>query len=114
MARRQCRHRISAVSIDSWMGALRERNFRLYFVGQLTSWIGTDMTMVALAFAAFRSGRSATALGIVLMAGAVPLAVFILVGGVIAGAGRPVREPPFRLGGGGSSHGGVTVANVLR
>lgn len=66
------------------MGALRERNFRLYFVGQLTSWIGTGMTMVALAFAVFRSDRSATALGIVLMAGTVPLAVFILVGGVIA------------------------------
>jgi predicted MFS family arabinose efflux permease len=72
------------MTFDSWVGALRERNFRLYFIGQLTSWIGTGMTMVALAFAVFRSERSATALGIVLMADTIPLALFILVGGVIA------------------------------
>jgi MFS family permease len=70
--------------IESWLGALRERNFRLYFVGQLTSAIGTGMTSVALAFAVLASDRSATALGVVLAANAVPLAVFLLVGGVIA------------------------------
>lgn len=69
---------------DSSLGALGERNFRLYFVGQLASWIGTGMAMVALAFAVFRTERSATALGVVLMAEAVPLALFILVGGVVA------------------------------
>jgi MFS family permease len=70
--------------IESWLGALRERNFRLYFVGQLTSAIGTGMTSVALAFAVLASDRSATALGVVLAANAVPLAAFLLVGGVIA------------------------------
>jgi hypothetical protein len=33
--------------------ALRERNFRLYFVGQTTSAVGNAMVPVALAFASF-------------------------------------------------------------
>ncbi|MGC9961800.1 MAG: MFS transporter [Acidimicrobiales bacterium] len=69
---------------DLWMGALRERNFRLYFIGQLTSAVGTGMTSVALAFAVLASDRSATALGVVLAADAVSLAGFLLIGGVIA------------------------------
>jgi hypothetical protein len=72
------------MSWESWVGALRERNFRLYFTGQLTSAIGTGMTSVALAFAVFQDDRSATALGVVLAADAVSLAGFLLVGGVIA------------------------------
>lgn len=72
------------MQLDAWLGALRERNFRYYFVGQLTSAIGSGMTSVALAFAVLADDRSATALGVVLTASTVPLAVFLLVGGVIA------------------------------
>jgi len=39
------------MGLEKWTGALRERNFRLYFLGQLTSSIGTGMTPVALSFA---------------------------------------------------------------
>ncbi|HLN06436.1 MAG TPA: MFS transporter [Acidimicrobiales bacterium] len=69
--------------LEKWLGALHERNFRLYFVGQLTSAIGTGMTPVALSFAvlALRHG-SATDVGAVLTAETVPLVVFLLVGGV--------------------------------
>jgi MFS family permease len=71
--------------LEKWMGALHERNFRLYFLGQLTSSIGSGMAPVALAFAvlALHHG-SASEVGAVLAAEAVPLVVFLLVGGVAA------------------------------
>jgi MFS family permease len=67
------------------MGALHERNFRLYFLGQLTSAVGSGMTPVALSFAvlALRRG-SASDVGAVLAAETVPLVIFLLVGGVAA------------------------------
>ena len=37
--------------LEKWLGALHERNFRLYFLGQLTSSVGTGMMPVALSFA---------------------------------------------------------------
>jgi MFS family permease len=70
--------------LDAWIGALKERNFRYYFIGQLTSAVGTGMASVALAFAVLASDRSASALGVVLASSTVPLAVFLLAGGVIA------------------------------
>lgn len=66
------------------LGALADRDFRLYFVGQLTSAIGTGMTAVALSFAVLASHGTASAVGVVLAAQTAPLAVFLLVGGVIA------------------------------
>ncbi len=71
------------MGLEKWTGALHERNFRLYFLGQLTSAIGTGMTPVALSFAvlALRHG-SASDVGTVLAAQTVPLVVFLLVGGV--------------------------------
>ncbi|MGD0084863.1 MAG: MFS transporter [Acidimicrobiales bacterium] len=70
--------------LDRWIGALSERNFRLYFIGRLTSSIGTSMTPVALSFAVLTSDHSVSDLGYVLTAGTVPLVVFLLVGGVLA------------------------------
>jgi MFS family permease len=66
-----------------WVGALRERDFRLFFTGQLTSNIGTQMAPVAIAFAVLGGGGSATDLGLVLMAQTIPLIVFVLAGGVL-------------------------------
>jgi MFS family permease len=65
------------------LGALREREFRLLFTGQLISLLGDSFTSVALAFAVLAIG-SPTALGIVGAAKAVPLVAFLLVGGVFA------------------------------
>lgn len=65
------------------MGALSERNFRLFFVGQTTSQIGSGMAPVAIAFAVLRHG-TASDLGFVSAAGLTPLVVLLLVGGVIA------------------------------
>jgi predicted MFS family arabinose efflux permease len=70
---------------ERWLGALHERNFRLYFIGQVTSAVGSGMAPVAVAFAVLaRHNASASDVGAVLAAGAVPLVLFILVGGVAA------------------------------
>ncbi|MFZ0173758.1 MAG: MFS transporter [Acidimicrobiales bacterium] len=66
------------------MGALRGRNFRLYFVGQTASAVGSAMVPVALAFAVLRLTGSAEDLGFVLTAYAVSQLIFLLAGGVVA------------------------------
>ena len=68
-----------------FFGALRERQFRLLWLGQATSTLGDGLVPVALAFAVIQSlDRGPTALGIVLAAGSLPLVVFVLAGGVWA------------------------------
>jgi predicted MFS family arabinose efflux permease len=64
--------------------ALRERQFRLLFTGQIISLLGDAITGVALAFAVLDLTGSATDLGYVFAARAVPLITFLLVGGVFA------------------------------
>jgi MFS family permease len=63
--------------------ALRERQFRLLFTGQIISLFGDALTGVALAFAVLDIG-SATDLGYVFAAKTVPLVGFLLIGGVFA------------------------------
>jgi MFS family permease len=66
-------------------GALRERQFRLLWLGQASSTLGDGLVPVALAFAVIKSlDRGPTALGIVLAAGSLPVVVFVLAGGVWA------------------------------
>jgi Major Facilitator Superfamily len=66
-------------------GALRERRFRLLWLGQATSTLGDGLVPVALAFAVIQTlDGSATDLGIVLAAQTLPLVTFVLVGGVWA------------------------------
>jgi predicted MFS family arabinose efflux permease len=63
---------------------LRQRDFRLYFIGQSVSLFGDGMTRVALAFAVLSSGGSASAVGLVLAANVLPEIACVLVGGVVA------------------------------
>jgi MFS family permease len=60
-----------------------ERPFRLLFAGQALSVVGDRITPVALAFAVLDLG-TATDLGIIFAAGALPFALFALAGGVVA------------------------------
>jgi len=62
--------------------ALRERDFRLLFLGQSFSLLGSAVTTVAMAFAVYEIGGSNTAVGVVLAAALVPVILFLLVGGV--------------------------------
>jgi hypothetical protein len=64
--------------------ALRERQFRLLFTGQIVSLFGDAVTGVALAFAVLDLTGSATDLGYVFAAKTIPLVGFLLIGGVFA------------------------------
>jgi len=66
------------------LGALQEREFRLFFTGQLVSLLGDAVTPFALVWAVLDLTGSARDLGLVLAAKVAPLVVFLLVGGVFA------------------------------
>ena len=63
---------------------LRGREFRLLFAGQAVSGLGNQMAGIALAFAVLEVGGSASAVGLVLGAGALALVAALLAGGVVA------------------------------
>jgi predicted MFS family arabinose efflux permease len=63
---------------------LKERDFRLFFVGQSASLLGDGMVGVALAFAVLDLTGSPADLGYVLAARTIPLIAVLLIGGVIA------------------------------
>ena len=69
------------MSRRKWLEALEERNFRLFFIGQTASQVGSGMAPVATVFAVLAHG-TASDVGYVLAAGTVPLVVLLLVGGV--------------------------------
>jgi len=66
------------------LGALQEREFRLFFTGQLVSLLGDAVTPFALAWAVLDLTGSARDLGFVIAAKTAPLVVFLLAGGVFA------------------------------
>jgi MFS family permease len=66
------------------LGALEEREFRLFFTGQLVSLLGDAVTPFALAWAVLDLTGSARDLGFVIAAKTAPLVIFLLVGGVFA------------------------------
>src|SRR5215472_8574537 len=66
------------------LAPLRERNFRRFYAGYVTSLLGTSMSGVALVFAVLGSGGTATDLGYVQAARIVPQVVFVLGAGVLA------------------------------
>ena len=74
---------------DSWSGrltafrALRHRNFRLFFVGQLISLIGTWMQMVAQSWLVLKLSNSPLMLGVVSFAGFMPIVLVALFAGVV-------------------------------
>ena len=64
--------------------ALRVRNYRLFFIGQLISLTGSWMQTTAQAWLVLELTRSPLALGLVTTLQFLPLMLFSLVGGVIA------------------------------
>ena len=66
------------------MNALRERNFRLYWLGQAISNIGNWMQVVALGWFVLQIAGSPIALGLLGLAQFLPILVLSLAGGVLA------------------------------
>ncbi len=63
--------------------ALRHRNYRLFFVGQGTSLVGTWITRVALSWLVYRLTKSEAMLGVVGFAGQIPTFVVAPLAGVL-------------------------------
>jgi MFS family permease len=62
--------------------ALRSRDFRIYFAGQLVSMAGTWMQQIAMGWLAYRLTDSALVLGLLGFASQAPILLFGLLGGV--------------------------------
>jgi hypothetical protein len=62
--------------------ALRHRNFALLFSGQSLSRLGDFVFNIALAWWVLEKTGSALAMGTVMVFGAVPMLIFVLIGGV--------------------------------
>ena len=80
-------------------GVLRERDFRRFYTGYVTSLLGSAISTVAIARAVLDSGGGATGLGYVFAAGVVSQVVLLPVGavyGLVSSAVvltlRPVRD----------------------
>ncbi|MBI5576864.1 MAG: MFS transporter [Deltaproteobacteria bacterium] len=70
--------------LASTFRALRHRNFRLWFYGQLTSLVGTWMQTIAQNWLVYQLTGSALDLGLVNFVGAIPLVPLTLYAGAIA------------------------------
>src|SRR4051812_24633005 len=68
----------------SLLRALRHRNFRLFFGGQLVSLVGTFLTQIATVWFVYRLTKDTRLLGIVGFAGQLPMFVLAPVAGVWA------------------------------
>ena len=65
-------------------GVLAERDFRTFYLGYVTSLLGTSMSTVAVAWAVLESTGSASDLGYVLAANVIPQVVLLAFAGAIA------------------------------
>jgi MFS family permease len=75
---------MSQLSGSGTLAPFQERNFRLFYVGQLVSMIGTWLQFVAEGWLVFELTRSPAWLGIVAGAGAAPGLLLTLTGGQVA------------------------------
>jgi MFS family permease len=81
---RQHRTPVGQISLRQTFRALRHRNYRLFFYGQLVSLIGTWMQSTAMSWLVYQITGSKLLLGVVAAASSAPMMVFSLWGGAIA------------------------------
>src|SRR5262245_20933616 len=80
----ELRPRRARPSVKQTFAALRYRNYRLWFTGQLVSLFGTWMQATAQGYLVFQLTNSPAYLGYVGFAAGVPAWLFTLYGGVVA------------------------------
>src|SRR4051812_50201902 len=73
------------------LAPLRNRDYRLLFVAQFVSFLGTMISYVALPYQVYRATGSSLSVGLLGVAELVPLLATAFIGGVLAGAGGPRR-----------------------
>ncbi len=71
-------------SLNRTFAALKYRNYRLWFIGQLSSLVGTWMQTAAQGFLVFQLTNSPTYLGVVGFVSGIPSWIFMLYAGVVA------------------------------
>ena len=71
-------------SLNRTFAALRYRNYRLWFIGQLSSLVGTWMQATAQSFLVFQLTHSDASLGLLVFVSGIPAWMFTLFGGVVA------------------------------
>ena len=69
-------------TLPGLLRALRHRNYRLFFLGQSISLIGTWMSRIATAWLVWRLTHSPAMLGLIGFAGQLPTLLFASVAGV--------------------------------
>jgi len=74
----------SSVTVSGTFAAFRHRNFRLWFVGQLVSLVGTWMQITAQGYLIYTLTGSAAYLGYVGFISGIPSWLFMVYGGLIA------------------------------
>src|SRR5215813_10298862 len=72
------------MSVRTTFRALRHRNYRLFFSGQVVSLVGTSMQSVAQSWLVYRLTGSSVLLGLVGFASQFPVFLLSPVGGVVA------------------------------
>ncbi len=73
---------IPLVERVQFISALRSRPFALLWIGQTISVLGNGAFTIALAWEVLLLTRSATAMGVVILAQTIPMLLFLLIGGV--------------------------------
>ncbi|MCQ3980812.1 MAG: MFS transporter, partial [Anaerolineae bacterium] len=73
-----------SLNFGQTFAALRHRNYRLWFIGQLVSLVGTWMQTTAQGYLVFQLTHSPAYLGYVGFAAGAPSWLFMLYGGVVA------------------------------
>ena len=76
--------RFSRLTSIAALRALRYRNFRLFFLGQSISLIGTWMQIVAMSWLVYRLTGSALMLGVIGFCGQLPTLIITPIAGVLA------------------------------
>jgi len=75
---------LGGLLFQNTFAALRHRNFRLFFAGQLVSLIGTWMQNTAQGWLVYELTRSKVLLGVVAAVGSTPMMLFSIWGGSVA------------------------------
>lgn len=81
----------ASTTISASRHPLRERNFRLLFTGSTVSLLGDQFYFVALPWLILQQTGSAIALGTIMMSGAIPRTVLMLIGGALSDRISPRR-----------------------
>lgn len=92
-------------SSSPWQSA----RFRWYYAGSVTSWLGSAMAPIGLAFAVLAFTKSSSALGLVLAARSIPLISFMILGGAVADRISRSRLLRFSNLGSGITQGAVAA-----